>query len=373
MKRAIVLIAFFSLMLTMVGNSCSLPRHQPGSIVYKDCTGLIPESIKAMVRENVDNGLNVGMVVGIVAPCGSEFYSYGTTTLSGDKPVDKNTIFDIGSIGKVFTAILLADMVEGGEVSFDDPIEKYLPENEIVPTYNGHSITLLDLASHTSGLPNVPDNFNPADEFNPYADYTVEQMYSALKAIKLKQTPGEKYEYSNFGMGLLGHILALRSGMSYEELVIGRIANELYMPNTRSLLSPEMEKHLATGYDDGVVFPLWDNPTLAGAGNLRSNTQDLLVFLAANMGLDDSSLYSAMQVTHEPRFVANSDIQVGLAWHIVRRDNIPIIEHHGATGGYWGFAGFIDEKKTGVVVLTNTFEDIGEIGRQLLMESVVQP
>lgn len=371
MKRAFIIIVFISLIIMIVGNSCSLSRHNPQSIAFKDCPGLIPESIKTKVRENVEKGVNVGMAIGIVAPCGSEFYSYGTTTLSGDQPVDQNTIFDIGSIGKVFTAILLAEMVERGEVSFDDPIEKYLPVNVIAPTYKDRSITLLELATHTSGLPNVPDNFNPADEYNPYADYTVEQMYSALAAIKIKQPIGEKYEYSNFGMGLLGHILSLRSGMSYEELVIERISNVLYMPNTRSLLTPEMEKHLAIGYDDGVVFPIWDNPTLAGAGNLRSNTQDLLVFLAANMGLDESNLYSAMQVTHEPRLVVNPEIQVGLAWHIISHDDIQFIEHHGATGGYWGYIGFIQNKKVGVVVLTNTFEEIDEFGHQLLLESIV--
>jgi serine-type D-Ala-D-Ala carboxypeptidase/endopeptidase len=372
MKKTLFVFLPLSIVFMVLWVGCVSLNHKPKSMAYKNCPGLIPESIKSTVRQNVDDGINVGLVVGIVAPCGSEFYYSGTTTLNGNQPVDENTIFDIGSIGKTFTAILLADMVERGEVSLDDPIEKYLPKSVKVPSNNGRSIKLVDLATQTSGLPNLPDNFAPADELNPYADYTVAQMYSALENVKLIRPPGYRYEYSNFGMGLLGHILSLRSGLSYEELVIQRITNVLGMPNTRSTLTNEMKKHLATGYDD-IVFPLWDNPTLAGAGNLRSSAQDLLTYLAANIGLDETNLYSAMQTTHKPLRKVQPGTLVGLAWHITSQGDTQFIEHHGATGGYWGYVGFIRDKKIGVVVLTNTFEEIDEIGHQLLLESEVQP
>jgi D-alanyl-D-alanine-carboxypeptidase/D-alanyl-D-alanine-endopeptidase len=344
----------------------------PAPTVCRESTALIPESTKTSVRVMVDHGYNVGIVVGIVTPCGSEVYSYGQTALSGGKPVDENTVFEIGSVGKLFTALLLADMVARGEVAFDDPIELYLPASVKAPTYRGRSITLVDLATHTSGLPSLPDNLAPADELNPYADYTVAQMYAALAQTTLKRKPGSRYEYSNFGMGLLGHILSLRSGMTYEELVVTRIADELGMPSTRITLTPEMQSRLASGYREGEPFPLWDIPTLAGAGALRSTVRDLLTFLAANMGLQESRLYAAMQVTHEPRYPAGSTLQVGLAWHIRTEDSLQIIEHHGATGGYWSYVGFIKERRTGVVVLTNTYQDIDSIGHDLL-EANSQP
>lgn len=154
------------------------------------------------------------------------------------RPLDEDTVFEIGSTGKSFTGILLADMVQHNELSLSDPIEEYLPAEVAVPTYEGRSITLVDLATHTSGLPNLPDNLNPADELRPYADYTFDQMYEELGNVELLSPPGSSYQYSNFGMGVLGHILELRTGMSYEDLVISRITDVLDMPDTRATLTP---------------------------------------------------------------------------------------------------------------------------------------
>ena len=342
------------------------PSITPSQTAQDECENLIPNSIKDIVRANVDQGRNVGIVVGIVNPCGSEIFSYGKTALSGGQDVDENTVFEIGSIGKVFTALLLADMLQRGEVSFEDPIETFLPSTVTAPTYNGESIKLIDLATHTSGLDIIPENLSPADENNPYADYTVKQLYEALASTSLDHVIGSEYLYSNLGMGLLGHVLSLQSGLSYEDLVIEWITNELGMPDTRIDLKADMQSRLATGYRDGEPFPLWDIPTLAGAGALRSTVRDMLTFLAANLGLKDTHLYTAMLLTHEPRFPVNDSMQVGLAWHMSRRGKLEIIEHHGATGGYWAFAGFVKEIQTGVVILTNTFQDIDDIGHRLL-------
>jgi D-alanyl-D-alanine-carboxypeptidase/D-alanyl-D-alanine-endopeptidase len=345
------------------------PSLTPSQAAQDECENLIPNSIKDIVRACVDQGRNVGIVVGIVNACGNEIFSYGKTALSGGQDVDENTVFEIGSIGKLFTALLLAEMVQRGEVSFEDPIEAFLPSNVTVPTYNGESIKLIDLATHTSGLDIIPENLSPADENNPYADYTVEQLYEALASTSLDHATGTQYEYSNLGMGLLGHILSLHSGLSYEDLVIALIANELGMPDTRVHLTAGMQNRLATGYRDGEAFPLWDIPTLAGAGALRSTVRDMLTFLAANLGLKDTPLYTAMQITHSPRFPVNASMQVALAWHVSEIGKIEIIEHHGATGGYWAFAGFVKETQTGVVILTNSFQDIDDIGHRLLEAS----
>lgn len=342
----------------------------PTSTPTRECTGLIPESVKNQIQRNVDQGLNVGIVLGKTAACGRETYAYGYSSLSGGHALDENSLFELGSIGKVFTALLLSDMVIHNEVSFNDSIDKFLPEYLVVPTYNERSIKLIDLATHTSGLPSLPENFAPVDEYNPYADYTEEQMYEALAETNLTRSIGSRYEYSNFGMGLLGHILSLQSGLSYEELVVNRIADELGMPDTRVTLTPDMQSRLATGYRDEEPFPLWENPTLSGAGALRSTVNDMLTFLEASIGLKESSLYEAMQVTHKPRYPVDASMQVGLAWHIRTEGDIQIVEHHGATGGYWGFAGFVKDKQIGVIVLTNTFQDIDWIGLGVLRDAL---
>ncbi len=331
-----------------------------------ECGDLIPESIRNEVRQYVDAELNMGIVMGVVSPCGEDVFAYGRSTLEDSRPLDEDTVFEIGSTGKSFTGILLADMVQHNELSLSDPIEEYLPAEVVVPTYEGRSITLVDLATHTSGLPNLPSNLNPADELRPYADYTFDQMYEELRNVQLPYPIGSEYQYSNFGMGVLGHVLELRSGMSYEDLVMSRITDVLGMPDTRATLTPDMENRLALGYRDKEVFPLWDNPTLAGAGELRSTVRDLLTYVSANLGLQASDLYDAMQLTHQRFHQADDIYDVGLGWHIHHRSYGEVVEDHGATGGYWCYVGFLEDAQVGVVVLTNTFHSVDPIGLDLL-------
>ena len=230
--------------------------------------------ILGLIKTRVDAGKNVGMAVGTVDHEGkTTIAAYGNPG-PGSLPIDADSVFEIGSITKVFTAILLADMAERGEVALDDPIKKYLPGNMRVPERAGRSITLLDLSTQTSGLPRMPDNLKPADLRNPYADYSVEQMYEFLSRHELRRDIGAEFEYSNLGVGLLGHVLALRAGMSYEALVKQRILDPLGMTHTAVTLTPWMIEHLAKGHDTkGAVASNWDIPTLAGAGALRSNAQ----------------------------------------------------------------------------------------------------
>jgi D-alanyl-D-alanine-carboxypeptidase/D-alanyl-D-alanine-endopeptidase len=335
--------------------------------VFADQTLGIPADVKETIRFRVEHGYNVGIIVGIVDSNDTHYYSYGNTTVSGGQRLDETSVFEIGSITKVFTATILADMAERGKVALDDPIEKYLPKSVHVPTRKGQSVTLAHLATHTSGLPRMPDNFLPGDANNPYADYSVEQMYEFLSGYALQRDIGAQYEYSNYGGGLLGHILALRSGMSYEQLFIEEIANELGMSDTRITFTPEMTSRLAKGHAGNIEVSNWDIPVLAGAGALRSTAQDMLKFLAANIGLKQSRLYSAMKTTHEPRNQAGSpNMRVGLGWHIRTSGNRQIIWHNGGTGGYHSFAGFVKDKQTGVAVLTNTSDGIDDIGYHLL-------
>jgi CubicO group peptidase (beta-lactamase class C family) len=153
---------------------------------------------------------SVGIVVGMIGPDGRKVVSYGALEKGDPRALNGDTVFEIGSVTKVFTSLLLSDMVQRGQVALTDPVSKYLPAGVKMPQRNGKQITLLDLATHTSGLPRIPGNFKPKDPANPYADYSVAQLYEFLASYELPRDIGAQYEYSNLGGGLLGHVTAVR-------------------------------------------------------------------------------------------------------------------------------------------------------------------
>ena len=317
----------------------------------------------AIIKQRVDDKRSAGIVVGVIDPDGRKrIVSYGDPG-PGQPPLDGNTVFEIGSISKVFTSTVLAQLVQEGKVRLDDPAQKYLPPTVHLPTRNGKTITLGNLAMQNSGLPRMPTNFKPADQANPYADYTVQQMYDFLSNYQLARDPGERFEYSNLGVGLLGHILSRITGQSYEEMERQRVWRPLGMTNTAITFTPWMKSHLAIGHDQqGQVAANWDIPTLAGAGAIRSTTNDMLKFLDANLHPERGALQRAMAFAHQERAPADN-MSIGLNWIIAHAGSDTIIWHNGGTGGYRTWIGFEPSRKTGVVVMTNSggtgADDIG--------------
>ncbi len=326
--------------------------------------------IRKILAERIDNRQSVGIVVGVIEPAGRRVIVYGSLAKNDKRPLNGDTIFEIGSATKVFTSLLLTDMVQHGEVALTDPVAKYLPATVKMPERGGHSITLEDLSTHTSGLPRMPANLAPKDPANPYADYTVEQLYQFLSSYQLTRDIGAQYEYSNLGGGLLGHVLARRTGMDYEALVRTRICDPLGMASTRITLSPEMKARLATGHNASMdPVSNWDLPTLAGAGALRSTANDLLTFLAANLGYTKSPLAPAMAAMLKVRRSTGvPDLEIALGWHVFTSNGKEIVWHNGGTGGYRSFVGFDPKTQVGVVVLSNAETNAGvdDIGRHLL-------
>ncbi|HKB53299.1 MAG TPA: serine hydrolase domain-containing protein, partial [Ramlibacter sp.] len=282
----------------------------------------------------------------------------------GKPPLDGNSVFEIGSISKVFTATVLAELAQEGKVRLDDPAQKYLPASVHLPTRDGKEITLLNLSEQNSGLPRMPNNFHPADASNPYADYSVQQMYDFLSHYQLTRDPGAQYEYSNLGVGLLGHVLTLATGTSYEELERERVWKPLHMDHSAIALSPWMRDHLATGHDEqGRVTSNWDLPTLAGAGAIRSTTYDMLKFADANLHPERGAVERAMAFAQQERASAGTpNMRIGLNWHILHAGDT-IVWHNGGTGGYRTFIGLEPSRKVAVVVMTNSggvgADDIG--------------
>jgi CubicO group peptidase (beta-lactamase class C family) len=214
--------------------------------------------LDALARPLVDHGWVAGLSIGLVSESGSQFVGYGHTTDANSPAPNEITEFEIGSVTKVFTGLLLADMIERGLVKLDTPIQELLGDSIKAPE-GERAITLVDLATHSSGLPRMPSNFDPKDSGNPYADYTVEQMKKFLEGYKLARQPGAKSDYSNLGVGLLGHALALKAGTSYEALVRERICTPLAMEDTRITLTDDQRARLASGHDaDGNSQANWD-------------------------------------------------------------------------------------------------------------------
>ena len=313
-----------------------------------------PDEIHDLLVERIDKQhRSDAMVVGVITKKAREIISYGHLDPDDPRVPDGDTAYGIGSITKVFTALLLADMAEKGEVKLSDPIWKYLPDSVYPPEHNGKEITLLDLATHYSGLPLMPGNYR--------VGYTPEQLFAFVNGFQLTRNPGEKYAYSNFGFGLLGQLLARRAGTSYETLLRKRITDPLGMSRTAIVPTKQMESNLAPGHKFNMEkHPVWESPGLESAGSIRSTANDLLIFLAANMGIIHTPLQPAMKKMLSVQRPANPGSKVAMGWHIVTGRN-GIICHNGQNNGYYSFIGYDPHRKIGVVVLSNSIFPIDDV------------
>ena len=315
-----------------------------------------PEIRRILVQRIDEQHQARGIVVGLVDASGRRVVSYGVRDQGDNRPLDGRSMFELGSMTKVFTSLILADMAEHREVRLDDPVAKYLPAASKVPERGGKQITLIDLATHTSGLPRLAANMSPKDLANPYADYTDQQLLQFLAGYQLPRDIGAQYEYSNLGGGLLGHVLALSAKTDYGTLVRRRITGPLGMASTTIALTRGQKARLAAGHNPALEPAAnWDIPTLAGAGALRSDADDMLTFLAAELGYVKSPLAAAMRAQLVPRRpTPMPGAEVALGWHVSAVPGGPVVWHNGGTGGYRTIMAFDPKARVGVVVLADT-------------------
>ncbi|NRB62275.1 MAG: serine hydrolase [Saprospiraceae bacterium] len=342
----------------------SMSIFQPNN-PHKTQTKALPPEIIEAINERITNGYTPSVAIALIDSSGTYYFNFGKTQADG-KEVNENTIYEIGSISKVFTGILLAQQVLDGDLQIDDEINNLLPDDIKVPVMGDNKITLGTLTDHTSGFPRMPSNFTPANPNNPFADYTVDQMYEFISTYQPTREVGSEYEYSNLAQGLLGHLLAKNKNTSYEELMRETIANPLDMDDTRIAFSERMKAHLAPGHNGGKVVENWDIPTLAGAGAIRSSTLDMAKFISANLGYTNTPITDAMNLSHKVRHDKAGEMMVGMGWHIKKGKDGDVYWHNGGTGGYRTFAGFVKETGKGVVVLTNSSQGSDDIGFYLL-------
>lgn len=295
---------------------------------------------------------SVAYITGGAAPA---FANFGKIALPDGAAPSENTVYEIGSITKGLTGIVLADMVLAAEVSLDDTLEKFLPDPANFPEAV-RKITLLQLATHSSGLPRLPGNlmFGMKDAGNPYAHYGAKELQAFLygytpPADRTTITP----EYSNLGFGVLAYVLSLKAGMPYDALLKTRVLDPLGMRDTSIALSDDQRKRLAAGHAKGVAVSNWDFDALGGAGAVRSTAADMSKLLAALMHPPDSRVGKAIKMAIEPRGPLGAS-KVGFAWLTSTAPNAATFTwHNGGTGGYRSFIGFTQDGKHGIVVLTN--------------------
>ena len=330
------------------------------------------DDIRKILAERVgENGKAVGIVVGLIDPQRRRIISYGHRNAGDARPLNGDTVFEIASVTKVFIALLLADMVDKNEVALSDPASKYLTAAAIkLPERNGHLITLVDLATHTSGLPFMPADAPPFNDPTA-AKYSIGDLKRFLASYQLTRDIGSDWDYSNIGYWVLSEALAARAGKDVKDLIRSRVLARLKMTDTGFELSPKMKVNLAPGHDSALqaapaasTIPLYS--IMPAIGLLYSTTNDLLTFLSECMGDKPSPLAPAMNVALSNRQPVQPGNEQALGWNVYGKGDDQVIFRDGSSFGYASVMAYDPKARVGVVVLTNQVGDVGDIARHLL-------
>jgi len=342
-------------------------------------TSVDTEGLRTAVDAVASGSVPFSAVIGVIdRNQDHHVFCYGSDHANADA-VTEDSLFDVGSVTKTFTSALLIRAVRLGLVDLEAPAQRYLPADEVtLPSLGDSEIRMIDLATHTSGLPKrpqdsdypLPPGFNP---YNWYAAYTTRHIYEYLTDYcSLLFEPGTAWSYSNTGSGLLGHILGLVDGTSYWELLEREILSPLGMINTYMVVPDDRAAVLAKGHNEAGRYapPYTANDILQGSGFLKSSLADMFLYVEANLGLMETPLTDLFETTHRPRFQINDQLgSMGMDW-LIRRlpDNQRITYHAGRTGGYGAYVGFNKRLQTGVIVLCSFSVPGGatEIGEKVL-------
>jgi CubicO group peptidase (beta-lactamase class C family) len=345
-------------------------RNSGALLNDKEIRGLVAERIKALGGEQS----GVGIVVGTISSEGRKIISAGERRSDDPRPPNGDTVFEIGSVTKVFTALLLAEMAEKNEVGLNDPVAKYLPAGFKIPERNGKTISLLDLATHTSGLPFMPNESAILND-SAAGKFSIADLRRFVGSYELRSGVGEKWDYSNVGYWLLSEALAGRAGLDYETLLRKRVITPLGLSNTAFALSPKMKANFAAGHNAVLqqASPISTLPIysiMPAAGGLYSTVNDLLKLLAVAMDYKHSPLDGAMRLTWNMcRPMSRDGFEQALGWTIIREQNSLLIAHDGGTFGYATSIAWNPFRRVGVVMLSNQVANVGDIARHLLRPS----
>ncbi|SDR04738.1 CubicO group peptidase, beta-lactamase class C family [Chryseobacterium soldanellicola] len=323
---------------------------------------LIDQRVKTYFKDKRAVGLSLGVVISGK----TSFYNYGETAQGNQILPSETTLYEIGSMTKTFTGILLAQAVLDKKVALDDDIRKYIKGDYPNLTYKGTPIRIRDLANHTSRItrifPNLWERKNYKED-NPYSDYTRQLLYQGLHEMKMDTIPGSLYSYSNMAVGLLGCILEDAYKEQYFNLISRYILSPLKMESTRINLTGIPPKGIAYPHNaNREVVPFWDVPELPALGALRSNTMDMVKYIIAN----NAEKLQPIALSHKPTF-GNAREGMGMNWFIhTTPEGYQVFEHSGGTGGSRSSLQCLPKLNSGFVLLSNSLADRNGLEKELL-------
>jgi TonB family protein len=319
-------------------------------------------SMESLLRRDLDKALRggllsptspVGIAIGVVRDGDRRVFAFGKA--------QPDAIFEIGSITKTFTGLLLALAIEQGNVKSDTPVRELVPQGTVAKPASGGEITLLDLATQHSGLPHMPDNFQPKDYSNPYADFDSTRLYQFLREHGVAKPAQPQFLYSNLGFGLLGQALVNRANTDYATLVKRSVLEPLGMRETSIIFDANQQRRVIPGYDAACrLARAWDVTALAGAGGLRSTAGDMLTYLEANLRqrpadavttADGRALAAALARSQTLQADVADTRKIAYAW--VYDAATETYSHDGGTGGYSSYAFFSPKRNYAGIVLVN--------------------
>lgn len=311
-----------------------------------------PETVAA-AREWIQQGYGPGLVIATVDARGEACYqALGSAQAGAAEPLNSHSLFEIGSVTKLFTALSLAQLAEQGQLSLTASFRALLSQAPPVK-HTEREISLQDLATHSSGLPRLPANFSPANPQDPYADYSFTQLWNFLRDDGVSAPVGSRYTYSNLGYGLLGLALSTSQGETYAEMIERLVIRPLGLRETAIALNAGQQQRLVRGHVGLQPVPYWNGGLLAGAYALHASAADLTRFVAAAMHVPGQPLAKAFTLSETPLFRVSDQLQVGLGWHLLGTGDAQICFHNGETAGFRSYVGFSASRRQGVVMLAN--------------------
>lgn len=320
--------------------------------------------LEILVKNEMEGKKMPGIAIGIVKDQKIIFEkTFGFLDVENRIPTETTTVYQIGSVTKMFTGHVLASLIDEDKISLSDDLADYFPDSLGLPvSSNSQAVTIRDIATHSAEFPRYPENLQRVDP-DPILGFSVEELYNGIELVKIHTTIGERYQYSNFGYGVLGTALENLTGRSLNELMATYIFEPAEMRSSSLSLNNDIREYLAVPYLE--VSPLkrtepWDMGALSGAGNLFSTITDLNRFMM--FLLEENSVNRIQQAKY---LSINESWSYGLGCFIVdsqKRETFAIY-HGGDIDGYSSSLTLYPEYGFGMVLLTNYGEGqvVGEV------------